>query len=79
MAEPTQLLVGLGVALRRLRTEKRMSQEELGLQTRVHRNSIGGIERAERSPSVATIATLADALGVRASELLRIAEELEPE
>jgi transcriptional regulator with XRE-family HTH domain len=36
-----------------------MSQEELSLQTGVHLNFIGGIERAERSPSVVTIIRLA--------------------
>jgi transcriptional regulator with XRE-family HTH domain len=35
----------------------------------VHRNYIGGIERGERNPSVTTIATLADALDMKLSEL----------
>lgn len=69
MAESPPLLVGLGRALREARAERRLSQEELGLQTGVHRNYIGGIERGERNPSVTTIATLAEALDVRLSEL----------
>jgi transcriptional regulator with XRE-family HTH domain len=72
--EPADLLVGLGLALRQLRTERRMSQEELSLRTGVHRNFIGGIERAERSPSVVSIVRLASALDVQLSELFRIAE-----
>jgi len=69
MAESSTLLVGLGHAIREARANSRISQEELGLRTGVHRNYIGGIERGERNPSVTTIATLADALDLRLSEL----------
>jgi transcriptional regulator with XRE-family HTH domain len=69
MAENPTLLLGLGGALRELRTDRRLSQEELGLRTGVHRNYIGGIERGERNPSVTTIATLAEALGVQLSDV----------
>jgi len=69
MAESSNLLPDLGNALRDARTDGRLSQEELGLRTGVHRNYIGGIERGERNPSVTTIATLADALDLKLSEL----------
>lgn len=69
MVEQPTLLLGLGNTLREARTESRLSQEELGLRTGVHRNYIGGIERGERNPSVTTIATLAEALDVKLSEL----------
>lgn len=67
-------MVGLGKALRELRTERGWSQEELSLRTGVHRNYIGGIERAERKPTVETVAILADALDVSVAELLARAE-----
>lgn len=76
MAEPERVLRALGVAIRHVRRERRLSQEQLGLATGVHRNYIGGIERAERSPSLATAATLADALELPLWELLRIGEQL---
>lgn len=69
MAEPSPLLAGLGHVIREARGDSRISQEELGLRTGVHRNYIGGIERGERNPSVTTIATLAEELGVQMSEL----------
>jgi transcriptional regulator with XRE-family HTH domain len=69
MAEPPSLLLSLGNALRDARGDNRVSQEELGLRTGVHRNYIGGIERGERNPSVTTIATLAEALDLTLSEL----------
>jgi transcriptional regulator with XRE-family HTH domain len=74
---PTQdpILAGLGEAIRDLRTEHGISQERLSLESGVHRNYIGGIERAERKPTIATIATLAAALGIRPSELVARAEK----
>jgi transcriptional regulator with XRE-family HTH domain len=55
-----------------------MSQQRLSEATGVHWNYIGGIERAERNPTVEVIARLAQALGVRTSELFRLAEESAP-
>jgi transcriptional regulator with XRE-family HTH domain len=69
------LHVGLGHAIRTLREERGLSQERLGLDSGVHRNYIGGIERAERRPTLTTIATLASALHVSASELIALAEQ----
>jgi transcriptional regulator with XRE-family HTH domain len=74
VAQRDPLLVGLGEAIRNLRDELGVSQERLGLESGVHRNYIGGIERAERQPSVTTLARLAQALGVKPSDLLARAE-----
>lgn len=75
MSAPNPLLAGLGEAIRDLRDELGVSQERLGLDSGVHRNYIGGIERAERRPTLATVATLAVTLGVRPSDLIARAEE----
>lgn len=53
-----------------------MSQERLGLESGVHRNYIGGVERAERQPTIATTARLAEALGMQLSELPTLGEPL---
>lgn len=74
MPAATDLLEDLGSALRDARIERRLSQEELSLRTGVHRNYVGGIERGERNPSVATVAKLAGALEVSLSELFARAE-----
>lgn len=74
MSTPDPLLVGLGEAIRDRRDELGVSQERLGLESGVHRNYIGGIERAERRPTVATVAKLATTLGTRPSDLLARAE-----
>jgi transcriptional regulator with XRE-family HTH domain len=75
MASLDPLLVGLGGAIRELRDEKGLSQEQLSLDSGVHRNYIGGIERAERRPTLMTVATLALTLGVQPSELIARAEQ----
>ncbi len=56
------------------RLDRGFTQEALSLETGVHRNYIGGIERGERSPSVAAVAKLAGALDVSLSDLFRRAE-----
>jgi transcriptional regulator with XRE-family HTH domain len=71
---PDPFLVALGEVIRELRTERGLSQEELGLRSGVHRNYIGGVERAERQPSALTVVRLADALGVKPSEVFKRAE-----
>lgn len=62
------------MALHDARERRGLTQESLGLETGVHRNYIGGIERGERSPSVAAIVKLADALDVSVTDLFRQAE-----
>jgi transcriptional regulator with XRE-family HTH domain len=67
-------LQSLGQALLEARLKREMTQEALSLETGVHRNYIGGIERGERSPSVAAVITLAGALEVSVADLFRQAE-----
>lgn len=76
MTHPERVLHGLGQALQEARDKRGLTQEALSLETGVHRNYIGGIERGERSPSVAAIIKLADALGVPVSELFGRAESI---
>jgi transcriptional regulator with XRE-family HTH domain len=67
--------VALGRAVRALRIERGLSQEELGERSGMHRTYVGGIERGERNLSYANIVRLARALDLAPSELLRRAEE----
>lgn len=63
-----------GSALRRLRLAAGMSQEQLGLEAGVQRNFISLIETGQNQPTISTIAKLARALGMKASELVAQAE-----
>lgn len=60
----------VGRNLRRIRTGRGVTQEELAEQIEKHRTWVGGIERGERNLSLRTIERLADALGVDAFALL---------
>ena len=64
----------LGRAIRALRDKSGLSQEELGHASGLHRNYVGGLERGELNPSYTSIIKVASALGVRPSELIRLAE-----
>lgn len=75
MPEPSAALVAFGAVVRRLRLEQAMSQWELSERAGVHKNTPGLIERGERSPALETINAIAGALGLRGSELMRLAEE----
>ena len=65
-----------GAALRRLRLAAGLTQEQLGLESGVQRNFISLIETGQNQPTISTIAKLARALGMKASDLV-IAAELE--
>ena len=63
-----------GAALPRVRLAAGMSQEKLGLEAGVQRNFIRLIETGHNQPTISTIAKLARALGMKASELVVEAE-----
>ena len=56
--------------LKRLRSEKGWSQEELADQAGLHRTYVSGVERGVRNPTITIVAALAKALGVAPAELL---------
>ena len=58
-----------GELVKRLRLEEDLSQERLGEMRGLHRNYIGAIERAERTPSIVSAHRLAKALGTTLSSL----------
>lgn len=58
-----------GTLVKRLRLEKGLSQERLGEMCGLHRNYIGAIERAERTPSIISADRLARALGTNLSKM----------
>jgi transcriptional regulator with XRE-family HTH domain len=70
MPEPLDpRLHALGRALRRLRREHDLSQEDLGLRAGLHPNHIGQLERGTRDLRVTTLLNLLNALEATPAEL----------
>lgn len=59
-----------GKALRKIRKEKKLTQDELSVYSRVDRSYISELENGEKAPSLLTITALARALQVKASVLV---------
>jgi transcriptional regulator with XRE-family HTH domain len=68
----------LGLAVKELRARRALSQEELAHASGLHPTYISGIERGLRNPTWRSLARLCEALGVKISELARLAENLGP-
>lgn len=56
--------------LRKLRTERGLSQEKLAADAAVDRAYLGGMEREQENPSIDALDKVAAALGVSLAELL---------
>lgn len=56
--------------VKRLRRERGLTQEELADRAALNRNYVGMIERQENAATVDTIEALAEALQVKAAQLL---------
>lgn len=64
------ILIKLGNNIRAIRSEKGISQEELAFKINSARNFIGCIERAEKAPTIITLARIANALNITLSRLV---------
>lgn len=71
----TSLRGGLGLAIRRLRSEAGYSQEKFAAKCRVHRTYMTDVERGKRNVSIDIIERIARGLGVDAAELFTEAEK----
>jgi len=60
----------LGRAIRELRDDLGISQEELGFRAGIHRNYVGSVERGERNIAIENTHSIAKVLGVSVSELM---------
>jgi transcriptional regulator with XRE-family HTH domain len=66
----------LGEAIRRLRLERGLAQEELADKVETDLSQIGGIERGQRNPSWSTLLRIAAALETRTGEIASLADQL---
>jgi transcriptional regulator with XRE-family HTH domain len=61
----------LGENLKRIRTQKHITQTELAKTLEVDKSFISNMENGKTNPTLSTIANLAQALGVSTNELLK--------
>lgn len=61
----------LGDNLKRIRTEKGLSQTDVANSLGVSRGFVSNIESGKRNPTLSTITRLANAVGVTPDELLK--------
>ncbi|EDT05714.1 transcriptional regulator, XRE family [Burkholderia ambifaria IOP40-10] len=64
------VLVALGHAIRRIRKERDMSQEQLALSAEVDMSYLGRVERGDNNVAVLRLKRIADALGMTMTELM---------
>jgi Predicted transcriptional regulator with C-terminal CBS domains len=63
-----------GQQLRKIREERKLSQEELALRSKLDRTYISLLERGKRRPTLNTIFALAAQLDIAPSEMVRMVE-----
>ena len=63
-----------GLAIRKLRISRDLTQEELGFESELTRAYISSIELDQKLPSITTIAKLAKAFNLSLSELMKLVE-----
>ncbi len=66
--DPT--LIALGHAIRRVRKERDLSQEQLALAAEVDMSYFGRVERGDNNVAVLSLKRIADALGLTMAELM---------
>lgn len=67
-----QQLSMFGEALRKLRVEAGLSQEQLAEQAQIDRSYLGAIERGEHNVALLNIIKIANALNLAPDELLKV-------
>lgn len=75
MGKSTDLDKAFGIALRKLRLAKKLTQEQLGFEAGLRRTFISSLELGEKQPSLSTIKKIADVFDISISKLLQKVED----
>lgn len=65
----------IGRTIKDLRIKKELSQEQLAELADLHVNSIGSIERGEKSPTVETLSNISRSLDTTITEIFQLTEK----
>ncbi len=77
MAPRSEPQLGLGRAIRQLRTDRGLSQEALAHAADIHPTWVSHIESGRNNPAWGTVARIADGLDVPLAELAALAQHLD--
>ncbi len=69
-----KVLIAFGAAVRQIRKENDISQEELALKCDIDRSYMGSIERGQQNSGLLHIARIAKALNISIADLMATAE-----
>ena len=75
MEEKSELAVKVGAEIRRLRMARNRSQEDFADDCKIHRTSMGAIERGERVITIDTAKRVIGTLGMTLGEFFNGIEE----
>ena len=70
-----ELPEAFGFAIRKLRIERGLTQEQLGFEANLRRTYISSLELGQKTPSITTIYKLAKVFGISMSKLLLLVEK----
>ncbi|MEG9475704.1 helix-turn-helix transcriptional regulator [Mannheimia bovis] len=70
-----KIAIAFGRAIRQLRKQKNLSQEELGFEADLQRIYVSKLELGQQQPSITTIFKLAKGLGCTSTELMERTEQ----
>ncbi|HVZ37883.1 MAG TPA: helix-turn-helix transcriptional regulator [Candidatus Kapabacteria bacterium] len=70
----TRIRLAFGRVLRALRTQRGLTQEELGIKCAMDRSFISDLERGAREPGLSTIMRLSEGLDAPATDLISAVE-----
>ena len=74
IVDETGMLARLGRAIRSLRIAQGLSQEALAERSGLDRSYMGGIERGEHNVALINLGRIAEALGVKISNLMIVSD-----
>ncbi|MDE1480420.1 helix-turn-helix transcriptional regulator [Xenorhabdus bovienii] len=65
------ILKSFGLRVKKIRTEKKISQEDLAELSGLHRTYISSLERGVRNPTLTTLISVSKGLNIEINELLQ--------
>lgn len=75
MGKTVDIASAFGVALRKLRLSKELTQEQLGFEAGLRRTFISSLELGEKQPSLATIQKLSDVFSLSLAKFMQKVED----